>query len=222
MKLSYVFAQLASGELNSLSCVDSTTATVKPTKYASLVGLINSGLIDLHTRFKLKIGKVVVPILPDQEVYRLEKVVPGTQSRFLQVHAITDNFGRSLGMNDFTNHRSVHFTNKTEMHVPHFLRNDDKVTEITVQYRAMPKPLGMCDDSIDPECMDVDLDYAYCWALCLFIASRAHQPVGLQDGTHASNVYVGLYNAECNRLTETNLELDYQTQGQDIRRAGWA
>lgn len=222
MKLSTAFAQLETSELNQLSCVDQATGKIMPTKYSAIVEVMNAGLVDLHTRFKLKVGTVKVPILPDVELYDLSAYDKQVAGRFLQIHDIKDDKGHTLAVNDFTD-RSVSFISRLQMVVPESVRNYYPTKEITVQYRALGRRIMDCFGDIDPEVTEIDLDAPYLWALCLYTASRLHMPVGLQDGTQRLNAFFGLYNAECARLEEAGLALGYvEQQTAAIRRGGWA
>lgn len=221
MKLSFLFSQMQSGELRQLSVVDSSTGKMKPEKYQSVVDMINSGLIDLHTQLKIKIGEVRVPVDPAIEVYDLGVIDPFVKTRFLQVHDVTDAHGRAIPFNDFGSHMSVHFTSRTVLHAPKHVRDFHGVSEIVVKYRAMPKLLGCCDDDIDPDVIDVDLDYMYAQALCYWVASRLHGTVGLQDGTHSINSYVSLYNAEVQRLNGGGFEQSFVGNHDAAFVRGW-
>lgn len=221
MRLSTLFSQLETTELNQLSCVDSTTKKIKPDKYQAIVDVMNQGLVDLNTRFKFKIGKVEVPIDPAVGEYDLTKFDPQIRGRFMQLHDVKDERGVPLAVNTFTD-RGVNFRSVLVMEVPDYLRRVMPLRLVTVQYRALPKKIGDCYDDIDPEMIEVDLPVMYIWALCLYVASRLHTPVGLTDGTYRTNAFLGLYNAECNRLEEIGLDLESVVDNNQYRRGGWA
>lgn len=220
--MSMIFSQLQSAELNNLSCVDPLTKKIKPDKYGAVVSQISAGLTDLHTRFLMKLGSVVVPMVVGQEVYNLRTVDPKTKGELLRIHQVFDNRGRELNMNDHMERFSVFTTDNFTLHVPECLRVEEGITSLKVVYRRNHKQLTVCDDEYDDiECTDVDLDYAYLPALCYYVASRLHGPVGLQDSVHSINAYVSMYNAECNRLEEANLSLDYVANNVTPRSKGW-
>jgi hypothetical protein len=93
---------------------------------------------------------------------------------------------------------------------------------VNVLYRSLPTKIGDCYGDLDPELVEVDLPMAYVWALCLYVASRLHTPVGLQDGTYRVNAFLGLFNAECTRLEEFGMDLDFQRDLGQLQRGGWA
>lgn len=221
MKLSTIFSQLETSELNQLSCIDTSTGKIRPEKYQAIVDMLNQGLVDLHTRFKLKVGTVTVPIDPAVGTYDLSKFDPNVKGRFLQLHDVRDECDRVLPTGGFGGHH-INFISSMQMVVPENLRTVYPVRQVIVQYRALPTRIGDCFGDIDPEYVDVDLPVPYIWALCLYVASRLHTPVGLQDGTYRVNAFLGLYNAECTRLKDENVELDYQQDMGHLRRGGWA
>lgn len=221
MRLSTIFSQMETTELNQLSCVDTTTKKIKPDKYQAIVDVMNQGLVDLNTRFKFQLGKVVVPIDPAIAEYDLTKFDSQVQGRFMQLHDVKDECGNTIPVNTFTD-RGVNFRSALLMEVPDYLRRVHPLRVVTVEYRALPRKIQDCFGDIDPEMIEVDLPVMYVWALCLYVASRLHTPVGLQDGTYRTNAFLGLYNAECNRLEEGGFDLDFQQDMGHFRRGGWA
>jgi hypothetical protein len=221
MKLSYIFSQLETSELKQLSCIDPATGKIKAEQYQGIVDVMNQGLVDLHTRFALKIGKVEVPIDPLVSVYDMTAVDPQVRGRFLQLHKVTDEEGRDLQVNAFTDY-SLSFRNQFVFEVPEYLRTVHPLVRVNVLYRSLPTKIGDCYGDIDPELVEVELPMAYVWALCLYVASRLHTPVGLTDGTYRVNAFLGLFNAECTRLEEVGMDLDFQRDLGQLQRGGWA
>lgn len=222
MKLSFVTAQLAGGELSQLSLVDGVTGQIKPEKLQKVIDAINLGLIDLYGRFLLKIGKVTVPLVADKEVYKLSDIDKKIDAKMIQIHDVRDQHGHVVPYNNFTVPYSVHFTKKTVLNVPKRLVTDHNASEITITYRCMPNQVGSCGVVMDPEIMDIELDYQYVKALCYFVGSRMHTTTGLQDATYQPNAFYSMYEAECRRLDDENFELSYVAEPDNIRRNGWA
>lgn len=220
MKLSFVFDQLAGSELAQLSLVGDD-GKIKPDKYQKVVDAINLGLIDLYGRFTLKLGKVTVQLDETVEVYKLSDVDKKIGTKLIQIHDVRDQHGHVVPYNDFSR-VAIHFTQKTVMHVPKKLIRDHGASEITITYRSMPIQVGNCGEVDDPEFENVDLDYQFVRALCLFVATRMHNPVGLQDATYQPNAFFALYNAECQRLEDENFELSYVAYDDKVQRNGWA
>ena len=222
MKLSFVFSQLAGSELAQLALVDQTTGKLLPDKYQKVVDAINLGLIELHGKFLLKIGEVKVPITLEQEVYKLSAVDPKIGAKMIQLHNVVDQDGRVLEFNNFSARNSVHFTQKTVLNVPLHLRRDHNLQEVRIQYKAMPRQVGGCYDTVDPDIEDVDLDYQFVKALMYFVAARMHNPVGISsDAAYQPNIFYNLYAAEVLRLEEENYELSYVAKDETMHLRGW-
>lgn len=224
MKPSLIFSQLQSAELNNLSCTDPATKKIKPERYGDVMAVVQAGLTDLHTRFPMKTGFAAFPLVPDVEVYRLSTLVPQTAKDLLRIQSVASDDGRELDINDHTQRFSVFTSDNFTLHVPSSLRTQEGVTELKVVYRKNHAPLAFEEDVSDIDeldFLDIDLDHAYLYALCLYIASRLHGPVGLQDSTHSINAYVGMYNAECSRLEDMNLSMDSIGLNVKPRLNGW-
>lgn len=238
MKLREVLNTLASGELSNLSFVDETTGTIKTEAIGKLISSINMGMTDLHTRFLLKLGSITVNLQKGQTIYPLkpeyqvgQRTLRGTTQfisadgtrldndllKIQQVFAIYDNdrsgFNRDpveLGLNDHDARHGVFTTSYNTLNVPLHLQEEDKVKALRVVYRQNADPICQCDNDYDPDCIEVELDYSHLWALCLFVASRVHNPSGFgTGGVHEGNNYWSKYLAECARLDEANMRLDY-------------
>lgn len=220
MRLSTIFSQLETSELNQLNCIDQATGKIRPDKYRSIVDIMNQGMVDLHTRFKLRVGTVTIPLDADRAQYNMAEFDPHVKGRFLQLHDVRDEHDRVLPTGGYGGH-FINFVSDMLMVVPEHLRKTYPIRQVIVQYRSLPTRIG-CDDDIDPEFDTVELPQPYVLALCLYVASRLQAPVGLQDSTYRVNTYLQRYEAECSRLKDENVELDYQQDLGHLRRGGWA
>lgn len=221
MRLSTIFSQLETTELNQLSCVDTATKKIRPDKYQAIVDVMNQGLVDLNTRFKFKIGTVTVPMVPGIKIYDLTKYSGEVKGTYMQLHSVKDDRGNSLSVNAFGD-RGVNFRSALVMEVPDYMQQVQGIKHVVVEYRSLPRKIQDCFGDIDPELTEVDLPDMYVWALCLYVASRLHTPIGLQDGTYRTNAFLGLYNAECNRLEEGGFDLEEVVDNSQFRQGGWA
>jgi hypothetical protein len=228
MKLREVLNTLNSAELNNLSLFNKDTGEILPGKLSMLITSINLGLTDLHTRFLLKIGTIIVDLNATQMTYPLlpiyqvgNKAPVGTvqyirndgikfKDNLLKIQQVFDDQGHELGLNDHNARRGVFCTSSNVLQVPQTLTHECKIGSLKIVYRMNAAKVQQCDDDVDIDCVDVDLDYTHLWALCLFVASRLHNPSGFgTGGVHEGNNYWGKYEAECARLDATNMRLDY-------------
>ncbi|QHJ82507.1 MAG: hypothetical protein [Bacteriophage sp.] len=202
---------------------------------------INLGLTDLHTRFLLKKGKVQINLAEGQVTYPIlpmyqegNPAPPGTvqfisangtklKNNLLKISEVQDCHGRELSINGHDPRFSV-FTQTTHvLGVPEALWIDRGLRELYVTYRMNADLLKSCDDwDPDFETLTVDLEYTYMYALCLFVASRLHNPQGFGPETvHEGNNYWGKYLAECERLTRDGTSIDDVADNWKRRQKGF-
>lgn len=240
MKLSDVLTTLQSGELNNLSLFDEA-GVLKPEHQSKLRTSINLGLTDLHQRFLLKIGKIKINLIPGQVTYPIKPqyqegnpAPPGTvqfidavgtkvKNNLIKINSVSDNCGRELNLNGNDDRWSVYTHTFDVLGVPEAHWFDHGVRSLNVTYRMNGNLLKDCGDwDMDFDCLDVDLDYSHMYALCLFVASRLHNPQGFGPETvHEGNNYWGKYIAECDRLTRDGMSIDDVSQNHYYRRKGF-
>jgi len=239
MKLRDVLNTMASGELSNLSLFNEQ-GVLKPEHYSKLTTSINLGLTDLHTRFLLKLGSITLNLQAGQTVYPLKpmyqvgnRAPAGTvqfieagetklKDNLLKVQQVFDDCGHELGLNDHDARRGVSTTTFNVLTVPECLQKDYGVGKVSVSYRMNALPIRECFGELDIDAIEVDLDYSHLWALCLFVASRVHNPSGFgTGGVHEGNNYYGKYIAECDRLDAANMRLDYVADNVKGRQKGF-
>lgn len=227
MKLSDILTTLQAGELNNLSLFDDV-GKLKPEHQAKLRTSINLGLTDLHTRFLLKKGKIRVNLIEGQVTYPIlpmfqvgNPAPPGTvqfiddngtrlKNNLLKITEVQDYHGRQLSLNGHDGRFSVYTQTFNVLGVPEAHWNDRGLRELYVTYRMNADLLQSCNNwETDFETITVDLEYVYMYALCLFVASRLHNPQGFGPETvHEGNNYWGKYLAECQRLEQDGTDID--------------
>lgn len=238
MVLQEVFDQLATAELNNIYLVDQLTKEIDPAMYAKVAAVVNGALTALHTRFLLRTGRLTLVLDPTISTYQLNsrymqgklakantpqylKLSPDFKDNLLKVHAVTDECGRKYGINNGTDYFSVHEAAYDTLMVSPDLYEKHKVRELTIEYRQDHKMIPTRCDGLDPECYGLTLPRTHLMALCLHVASRLHQPIGLQDGTYSSNSFAVMYNQECARLDGESLHLTQLGVNYGVSRKGF-
>lgn len=240
MKLSDVLTTLQAGELNNLSLFDEA-GQLKPEHQSKLRTSINLGLTDLHTRFLLKIGKIKINLIEGQVTYPIKPMYqvgnpapPGTvqfidangtkvRDNILKINEVQDSHGRELSLNGHDGRFGVFTHSALVLGVPENLWRDRGERSLYVTYRMNASLLKDCGDwDMDFDCLDVDLEYSHMYALCLFVASRLHNPQGFGPETvHEGNNYWGKYLAECDRLDRDGLRIDDVADNWKRRQKGF-
>lgn len=238
MLLQEVFDQLATAELNNIYVVNQATKELDPAMYSRVATVINGALTTLHTRFLLRTGRLVLELDPAITTYQLSsrfmqgkqvkagtpqylKPAPDFKDNLLKVHEVTDDCGRKYGINNGTDYFSVHETAYDTFMVSPELYEKHKVRELTIHYRQNHKMIPAKCDGLDPECYGLTLPRTHLMALCLHVASRLHQPIGLQDGTYSANSFAVMFNQECARLDGETLHLTQIAVSEGVLRKGF-
>lgn len=239
MTLQDIFDQLSSGELLKLSIGGDEEGGIQPENYQKVINHINLGLLSLYTRFHLKEGRVTIRLHPSRLLYPLTKEeMYHTQKLgfcdeefeedIIKVESVLTDGGMALALNDANDLFSCHtptdrllrlpcdLTGKNSS-VPHEIRTDF----LTVVYRAKHKKIEKTPGNFSPASVQVDLPETHLWALLLFVASRAHNPVGMSNEFHAGNSYYNKYEAECQLLEANGLQIDQGYLNTRLKDKGW-
>ncbi len=241
MTLQEVFDQLTMGELSQLSIAGNAPGVLNKNSYPSLVNQINMGLERIYTRFNLKMGKLIVDLTDkSRSDYYLDSrysTVTGQRDKhpcyimdsktnlfrddILKIISVKDNLDCDYVINDWTCPDAIMTPNLKTIVLPKLIVQDLEVTSLTVEYRAEhPKivlPLGY----FDPKTVHLELPNSHLLALCYFIASRIHNPVGLANDFNVGRNYAALYEQEAQRLEQENIEVDKIGTNTKLESAGF-
>ena len=238
MKLREIFLALSSAELSNLAVTDKGTGLINPMYYGKIINSINLGLTDLHTRFLLKTGKVTVNLQEGKTVYPIKAMyqegnrAPADTVQFIsadgtrlknnllkiqQVIAVHEKdpsgFGQpniEINLNNHNNQYGIHTSSYDTLVINERMQKEFKVARLEVTYRMNAEPVCQCENDYDADCIEVDIEFGYLWALCLFVASRVHNPIGFgTDGVHEGNNYWAKYMAECETLNNSGMQMSF-------------
>lgn len=237
MLLRDVMYYLETGELQNLSIVDTATGRIKPELYGRIVTSLNLGLDDLHTRFLLKKGSLSVALREDQVMYPLtnrflinpakpkdEQFITGDRSicSFVKILEVRDDHNRILPLNNGDPRRGITTPSFNTLAVSTDLFKEWDTKNLTVEYQKKARHIGNYDQDFDPDIEVVDIEHQYMHALCLFVASRLHNPSGFgTGGVHEGNNYHALYLEECSRLQNTGQFIAETFYGSHKQRKGF-
>lgn len=238
MKLTEIFNMLSYGELSNLK-IAGEDGVVPKEKYAKIITSVNLGLTALHNRFLLQVGTLYVDLIEGQQQYILKRLYqvgnpeglrfvqyiresdPTFADDIIRIEQVFDQNGRELGLNDPVNLYAVSTPNMSTLRVPLGLVKEEKVTSLTVLYRADHKRIVWEDKTFDPDDEEVELPYSHLQALVYYVASRIHNPTGFTDTNHEGNNYAAKYERECGNLEAQNLRVDTSETNTKTMRGGW-
>lgn len=246
MLLQEIFDQLTYSEFSQLHLGGEGNGGIRDGNINKIVSVINTGLTALHTRFNLKEGKFNLELQPNMYAYLIEsayakstrisrvpvRYIDDTEIPFknnlLKVERVLTERGLELNLNDKDDEFSILTPSVNTIRVPTVIvdKQVDVSSEyltnyLTVYYRAN-HPLITEDAGMDdPESYEVDLPYSFLQALCYYVASRLHNPSGMVNQFHAGNSYAALYENECMRLEQYNLQIDRGVNNTRLEKNGW-
>jgi hypothetical protein len=81
MKLSEIFSQLTSGEFSQLAVGGAKKGGIAEADHHKVLDNVNLGLMDLHSRFTIRKGRLVLALQPGKQSYSLTKAFAETNLR---------------------------------------------------------------------------------------------------------------------------------------------
>lgn len=223
MKLQEIFDQLTTGELSQISIGGQDAGVINENNHGKLVGLINLGLTALYKRFNLKERRITVPLQEDSETYelRIEDI--------LKIEKVETDLGVAFALNQDGDAYSLFTPTMNTLRVPQVileqgvdLPDELRTLNMLVTYRANHPKLTAAYGALIPETKTIELPSSHLQALLYFVASRAHNPVGMTNEFGAGTAWYSRYEEECQRLMVENLHVDKVTVVDRIARGGWA
>ena len=238
MKLSDIFSQLTYGELSQVSVGSADQGVIDATNYNQVLAHINLALAALYKRFPLKEGRASFALKPGQPIYKITtedglSFLQGSNADefaddIIKIEKVLTDAGFELGINNSADVYSCFTPSATTLRVaspitdqimdlPPYL----KTVNLTVVYRANHPIISLGRGTFNPALVDVELPYSHLEALLMFVASRVHNPIGMDHGFHAGNSYYAKYESICQQLEKTNVGVDQGSQSTRLRSNGW-
>lgn len=247
MKLKDILDSLAYGELSNLFIGESGEDGIPLTQYPKLLNSINLGLTDLYTRFPLKENELKLKLTKGIYTYNLKKefaennlksvedelyIIDDEDKPFegdiIKVERVYTDKGLELPLNDEYAEMTLRTPTLYTLTVPKEIVDkpdglDNRLLTDTLRivYRAV-LPTIEFKENIKPSKIEIDLPYTHLQALLYFVASRLHNPIGLQQDFHTGNSYAAKYERECQRLEAQNIRPDQgMVSNTRLERGGW-
>ena len=222
MYLQEVFDQLAGSEFSQLSIGGADMGVIDPSNYGRVLGHVNLGLTSLYTRFNLKEGSVVVPLVEGQDTY------PLVVADLLKVEKVLTDGDFEVPLNQHADIYSCHTPSMSTLKVPlSILEQEIDLPDVLftdnlkVVYRANHPKLVMTMGAINPATTLLELPTTHLLPLLYFVASRAHNPAGMNNEFHAGNSYYKKYEMACQELEGKGVQVDQDNSNTRLARGGW-
>lgn len=247
MKLSEIFNQLTYGELSQIHLGGADVGVIDETNYPKIMAHINLGLTALYKRFPIKEGRVKVVLSSGNYIYPihskyavnntasteatrfvLDTVAEPFKDNILKIEKVLTDGKVELWLNNEADEYSCFTPTATTLRVPKEVVDWTtdypeylKTQYLELVYRANHLPISSDTLGFDPEQVEVELPYSHLEPLLLFVASRVHNPIGMDGGFNAGNNYAMKYEAACQQLELLNLRVDQGSQSSRLERNGW-
>lgn len=251
MKLQEVFNQLTYGELSQLSIGGGEAGVIDPSNYNRVLAHINLGLTALYKRFNLKQGRITVELDPARTEYPLNNrfAVSNRNSKevnryikdtsavpfkgdILKVERVLAESGFEFNLNMVDDKLAMATPTASVLRVPQAilvppddLPQEMRTSTLEITYRAN-HPLMVIDledmDADDVAAIELELPDTHLEPLLLFVAARAHTPLGMQQEGGAGNNWFQKYEMACQEIEDRGLRVDTDSQADRLTRNGWA
>lgn len=238
-----VVEALTDCELSNLIYVDMATKEINVDKIPKLIRSINLGVLDLHKRFLLKEGTVLIRTHRERHRYYLRpefqvgngRPKPGVEQyieagddklnarSILKIERVIDECGMDLAMNNLSEFYSVSTPSINIIDIPDHVLKQEHTGNLTVKFRMAPKTEVIFEDNLeDWMYLKVDIPYTHLQALIWYVASRSHSSKGFMENTVSEfNNYGNRYEMECQNLDALNLRVDQVGTNDRLSRGGW-
>jgi len=221
MKLSEIFDQLSYGELAQISMGGVGDSGINESNWERILASVNLGLTELHSRFLLKEGTVIVPLVSGTSTYVMNgAAIP--QGDLLKIERVYDAEGVELPLNAGGNsYDPLYIGCKTPNYNTLVVPPAVTAGPLTVVYRArhptIVKELGY----FAADQVEVELPESHLNALLMFVASRIMNPIGMNQEFHEGNNYAAKFEQACLLLEQHNLRVDVVEENSRLYRNGW-
>ena len=222
MYLQEVFDQLSDGEFSQISIGGAPAGVIDESNTGKVINHLNLALTSIYKRFYLKESRLEIPLQTGTSTYQLNIV------DILNVEQILTDGGTALSLDRSDDPFSCFMTTTNTLRVPEaFVTPGSEIPDalktenIIVVYRANHPKLTLMQGLMQAETTPIELPASYLMALLYFVASRAHNPIGMVNEFHSGNTWFMKYEGECKRLELESLQVDTPTENTRLERNGW-
>ena len=222
MLLSEIFEQLSYGELAQLNLNGaSDTPGISDANYSRVIASVNMGLTELHKRFLLKEREIELVVTPGMTMYSLASL--NDLIKVERIYAFVEDEFVELDLNNTAQAYNLpEYGARTTDYETLFISPDLKATVLKVIYRATHPQIVKEVGYFDPADVTVSLPYTHLEALLYYVASRIHNPIGMNQQFHDGNNFAAKFEQACLQLMDQSLKVDQHLDNCRLVRNGWA
>lgn len=213
MKLSNIFAQLTSGEMQRHSIgEDLVNGSISPEHYALVLPMVNLGILTLFTRFNVKQDQVIIQLNERITRYTLHprhsmrntdntvdryiddtEMYPFVKDTLIKILSVHNELGQERFLNTDNNQWTVTTPAYNVIQHPY----PEKENAISVIYQsslpAIPIPRADEAELFDPAEIELDLPPMFLEPLLYFVGARVHIGLNDQETFNEANNFTSKY-----------------------------
>jgi hypothetical protein len=224
MLLSDIYTQLTYGELAHLFVTTrkSTDTGMDESAFQKLLPSIQVGLTDIHSRMYMREGLISVPL-----TQALEYIIDPETKDLIEIEQITgildgETYVIPLDYRDDPN--SIRRTSADTIRLPPMTTDDTwrkNTDHLSITYRANHPIINTYIANAAPLVTPIYLPMSHLYALCLGVASRFMDPVGIKNEFHQGNNYRQKYEVEMQRLEMLGFDVQDSGLNNNLTRNDW-
>jgi hypothetical protein len=236
MKLTRIFNELRYGTLKG-QAISREGGSVEEIDYPRLVTAVNSAMLVIYGRFKLKYNEALIRLIVGKYTYELHSdfaeantestqpvrwIVDSEESPFLddlvRIHGVTADDGSTLTINDASDCMTAMTPTYNTIQLPPEVV--DVLTSVSIVYEASPVALD-ASSTIAPEVTEVRIPEAMLEALCYYAASKFMESATGQDKSAKAQEFLAKYELACMKLQEYGMVNVDHTSNTNVGMNQW-
>lgn len=176
----------------------------------AIVAFMNLGMLELHTRFPIKIKEHIVPLETGVVFYDMPDDFMYATSAYGEVDRYAVDGPVPLAINDDTDNYSVFFSSWDTLQVTEAITGDS----VSIIYVA--KPTRITADAAEDGVTELDLPDSLVDALLSYIGYRGHLGVR-SDGQSENNAHLQRFERNCKKALELGVAFPSDTMHMEER-----
>lgn len=211
MLLSQFIEDLKVGSASGINLGNNEETGLTKFNQSKVISYINSGIVDLYTRFTFLIEEKTIELEENKKEY---KIVPESGKSLLKIKSIHTNQGHEIWLNTGVREKSAYTNSHDTLVLPEL---DDNVTAITVRFTVMPVRLA-ADCSSDAE---IPLQASLINCLQLYVTGKLYGEKQDQVSAGKSAEHMARYEENCRLIEQHGIHIEAGTTNTRLYDNGW-
>ncbi len=235
MLLSDIVNQLASGELSQLDVGGDNSGVIATSDYPKLINLINSGILEIYTRFPLKEDHVFIDqyehitrynLDPDYALSNTGSTQPykyindlGQVNNFVNniilITKVANEEGTELSLNLASDFNSIYTPEPNVVQIPRPIAGNT----LSVTYKA--SPVKIATTITDPTTVIIPLQNHFLNAIVAYVAQIIFRTINSDGQRSETDMFDNIFEKAIANITELGLINTDENLNDKFRSNGW-